>query len=147
MIGINTAIVGKAGQSAGIGLAIPSNTARRVVEELIRHGKVVRGDSGILSVYQTDRGLLIAKLDPDGPAAKAGLRGPQIRNVQRGDFVYRVLDRSKADMIVAVDGQTVKTLDDLLGHVESKAPGTKVKFTIIRDGKQQDVVVSLGESD
>jgi S1-C subfamily serine protease len=146
MIGINTAIIGKSGQSAGIGLAIPSNSAHRVVEELIKNGRVVRGDSGILSVYQTDRGLLVGKLDPDGPAAHAGLRGPESRVVQRGGFAYRVPDRSKADLIVAVDGQKVKSLDDLLGQIESKKPGEKVTFRVIRDGKPVDVDVELAES-
>src|SRR5262245_23352653 len=146
LIGINTAIIGKAGQSAGIGLAIPSNTARRVVEELIKHGRVVRGDSGILSVYQTDRGLLVGRLDPDGPAAHAGMRGPQPRTVQRGGFSYRVMDRASADLIVAVDGNEVKSVDDLLGLVESKKPGEKVVVRVIRDGKSMDLTLELAES-
>src|SRR5262249_40244054 len=142
MIGITTAIVSRSGTNSGVGLAIPANTARRVVEELIRSGKISRGDSGIVSVYQTDRGLLISRLDPDGPAAKAGLRGPQLRTVQRGGVAYRVADRSKADIITAADGQPVKTLDDLLTIVESKKPGQKVSFQIIREGKQLEVTVS-----
>jgi S1-C subfamily serine protease len=146
LIGITTAIIGKAGQSSGIGLAIPSNTARRVVEELIRHGRVVRGDSGIVSVYQSDRGLLISRLEPDGPAAKAGLHGPQVRIVQRNGNSYRVLDRSKADLIVGVDGQPVTNLDDLLAAVDSKKPGEKVTFRIIREGETIEVPVVLAES-
>src|SRR5262245_35990427 len=146
MIGITTAIFSRVGQSSGIGMAIPSNTAKRVVEELIRSGRVSRGDSGIVSIFQTERGQLVSKLDPDGPAARAGLRGPQPRTMQRGGQIYRYADRSKADLIVAVDGQSVRTLDDLLNVVESKRPGDKVTFSIVREGKTHDVEVTLVES-
>jgi len=146
MIGITTAIISRAGQNSGIGMAIPSNTAKRVVEELIRAGRVSRGDSGIVSVFQTERGLLISRLEPDGPAAKAGLRGPQMRTVQRGGQSYRYADRSKADIIVAIEGQPVRTLDDLLGAVESRRPGDAVKFRVLREGKALEVTVQLTES-
>jgi S1-C subfamily serine protease len=146
MIGMTTAIIGRAGQSSGVGLATPANTAKRVVDELIRNGRIIRGDSGIVSVFRTDRGLLISRLDPSGPAAKAGLRGPQVRTVQRGGGLYRYLDRSKADLIVAIDGVTVKDADDLIAVVENKRPGEKVVFRIIRDGKTLDVSVRLTES-
>jgi S1-C subfamily serine protease len=142
LVGINMAIISRAGQSSGVGLAIPSNLARRVVDDLIRHGKVVRGESGIVSVFQTDHGLLISRLDPNGAAAKAGLRGPQIRTTPRG----RVLDRSTADLIVGVDGQRVKTLDDLLSQLDAKKPGEKAEFQIIREGKEQKVTVTMGEA-
>jgi len=146
MIGITTAIIGRAGQSAGIGLAIPSNNAKRIVEELIKSGHVSHGDSGIISVYQMDGGLQIARLDPDGPAAKAGLRGPEMRRVRRSGMVYERPDRSKADLITAVDGQAVRTLDDLLAAIDAKSAGEKVTFHIIRDGKEMDAVVQLAES-
>jgi S1-C subfamily serine protease len=146
MIGITTAIIGRANQNSGIGMAIPGNGAKRIVEELIRNGRIRHGDSGIVAVFQTDQGLLISRLDPDGPAAKAGLRGPQVRTIHRGGLAYRYLDRSKADLIVGVDGQSVKTVEDLLGPIESKRPGDKVVFQIIRDGKTRDVTVELTES-
>jgi S1-C subfamily serine protease len=145
MIGITTAIISRAGQSSGIGMAVPSNTARRVVEELIRNGRISRGDSGIISVFQTDRGLLISRLEPDGPAARAGLRGPQVRILQRGGVNYRVLDRSKADLIIAVDGQEVRRVEEMQSIIESKKPGEKVTFRIVRDGRVFDVEVVLGE--
>jgi S1-C subfamily serine protease len=146
MIGITTAIIGRANQNSGIGLAIPGNGARRIVEELIQNGRIRHGDSGIVAVFQTDKGLLISRLDPEGPAAKAGLRGPQVRTIRRGGQAYRYVDRSKADLIVAVDGEPVKTIDDLLGPIESKRPGDKVVFQIVRDGKPQEVTVVLTES-
>jgi S1-C subfamily serine protease len=146
MVGITTAIISRAGQSSGIGLAISSNTARRVVEELIRNGRVVRPDCGIGGVYETDRGVLIARLDPDGPAAKAGLRGPKETVISRFGFEYRSVDRSKADLIMAVDGKRVKTLDDLLSHIESKKVGDRVVFQIVREGEKKEVPVTLAQT-
>jgi S1-C subfamily serine protease len=113
---------------------------------LVRFGRVIRPDCGIFSVAELDNGLLIARLVPDGPAEQAGLRGPQERVVRRGGLLYRALDRSKADRIVAVDGRAVKTLDDLLSYVESKKPGDEVTFRIIREGKALDVPVKLAEA-
>jgi S1-C subfamily serine protease len=146
LIGITTAIVGRARQSSGIGLAVPGNTARRVVEDLVRFGKVVRADCGVASVLETDKGLLITRLAPDGPAEKAGLHGPEVVKVRRGGYVYQGLDRSKADRIVALDGKPVKSLDDLYAYVEGKKPGDSVVFTVLRDGEKVDVKVDLEQS-
>lgn len=146
LIGITTAIVSRAGQHSGIGLAVPASTAKRVVEELVQFGRVIRPDCGIFSVYEVDAGLLVAKLVPEGPAEAAGLRGPKEMVVRRGGFVYRGLDRAQADLIVAVDGKEVKTFDDLLTHVESKKPGDSVTLSVVRDGKKKDVTVELEES-
>jgi S1-C subfamily serine protease len=96
------------------------------VEELIRHGRVIRPDCGIFSVYEQDLGVLVARLVPDGSAEKAGLRGPQVAVSRRGGFISRTVDRSRADLVTAVDGKPVYTLDDLLGYVESKKPGDSV---------------------
>jgi S1-C subfamily serine protease len=146
MIGITTAIVGRSGQSSGIGLAIPANTARRVVDELVRFGRVIRPDSGIATVYETERGLVIARLTPEGPAERAGLRGPQKVSIRRGALIFRGEDRSKADVIIAVDGKRVRTLDDMLTEVEKKKPGDKVTFTILREGERMEVDVELEAS-
>jgi S1-C subfamily serine protease len=147
MVGINMAIISRSGQSSGVGLAIPANTARRVVEELMLHGKVVRGDSGIISVFQTERGLMISRMDPNGPAAKAGLRGPQIRTVQRNGTTYKVLDRALADVIVGIDGKPVKTLDELLSAIDAKKPGEQVTLNILREGKEYQAQLTLVESE
>jgi S1-C subfamily serine protease len=146
LIGITTAIVGRTGQSSGVGLAIPSSTARRVVDELIRYGHVIRPDCGIFNVYEVDGGLLVARLVPDGPAERAGLQGPQVNVVQRGALIFRSVDRAKADLIVAVDGKTVKTLDDLFSYIESRKPGDTVRLTIYREGRKLEVPVELEEA-
>jgi S1-C subfamily serine protease len=146
MVGITTAIVSRAGQSSGVGLAIPSSVARRIVDELIRNGRVIRPDCGIFSVVELDQGLLIGQLVPNGPAQRAGLRGPQVTVARRGGYEFRTLDRSKADVIVAVDGNAVKSLDDLLGYVESRKPGDKVVVTVLREGQKIDVTVDLEQA-
>jgi S1-C subfamily serine protease len=143
LIGINTAIVSRAGQSSGVGLAIPANTARRVVDELVRFGRVIRPDLGIVGVYATNDGLLIARLTPNGPAQKAGLKGPEERVVQRGGFLYRTLDRSRADAIVGIGGKRVRTLDELLTEVEKHRPGQEVTVQVRRDGRLIDVPLTL----
>jgi S1-C subfamily serine protease len=143
MIGITTAIISRSGASAGVGLAIPSSVARRVVEELIRNGKIVRPDCGIFNVFETDKGLLVNRLTPGGPAEKAGLKGPQEQLIQRGPLTYRMLDRSKADLIIAIDGRKVRSLDEMLSYVESKKAGDKVTLRIYREGMEIEVPVTL----
>ena len=80
---MNTAIASKTGESVGVGFAIPVNTIARIVPQLIQNGRVRRPDSGIVKVYQTERGLLIAVMAPGGPAERAGLQGPRIEKKQQ----------------------------------------------------------------
>jgi len=144
MIGMNTAIASKTGESAGVGFALPINTIARVVPQLIRNGRVVRGDLGIDQVFQTDRGVFIARLTPGGPAEKAGLRGPRTVRQRQGPFVYSSIDRSTADQIAAIDGQPIKVAGDVLDAIENKKPGDQVIVTIIRGGREYQVPIRLG---
>ncbi len=91
LIGMNTAIASKTGQNTGVGFAMPVSVIARVVPELITKGHVIRPDTGILKVYETERGLLIAVMQPGGPAEQAGLRGPKITKERKrqGPFVVR----------------------------------------------------------
>jgi S1-C subfamily serine protease len=146
LVGVTTAIVSRSGTNSGVGLAVPANTARRVVEELIRYGKVIRADCGIFSVYETEKGLLIARLAPDGPAEKAGLRGPRRVTIRREGLVFQGVDRAAADLVVAVDGKPVRTLEDLLTEVEKKRPGERAVFSILREGEKRDVAVELEQA-
>jgi S1-C subfamily serine protease len=147
LIGMNTAIASRTGQSAGVGFAIPVGTLARIVPQLIQRGKVVRPDAGIARVYQTDVGLLVAALAPEGPAERAGVRGFKVIRERRrqGPFVaeFERIDRSGADVIVAVAGQSVRTADDFLSAVESKNPGDQVLLTVQREGRRLDVPVVL----
>jgi len=144
LIGMNTAIASRVAQSAGIGFAIPINLIRRVVPELIQHGRVIRGDIGITHVTVTEDGLRVARLKEGGPAERAGIRGPQVTRSRRGPFVVEKIDRSKADVIIAIDGQKVTVASEFLSVIESKKPGDVVTLTVLRDGREVDVPVRLG---
>ncbi len=147
LIGMTTAIASRTGQSAGVGFAIPVGTLTRIVPQLIKQGKVVRPDAGIARVYQSDAGLVVAELSPEGPAERAGLRGFKVIRERRrqGPFTVETsrVDRSGADLIVAVAGQAVRTADDFLSAVESRNPGDQVLITVRREGHNLDVPVVL----
>ena len=144
LIGMNTAIATKTGQSAGVGFAIPAGLIARIVPQLIEKGHVVRPEVGIAKVFETEHGLLIERLIPGGPAERAGLQGPRNVTRRRGPFVVESVDRSTADLIVAVDGKKVTNADDFLGIIEAKEPGNQVSLTIVRKGKEMQVQVVLG---
>jgi S1-C subfamily serine protease len=147
LIGMNTAIASRTGQSSGVGFAIPVGTLARIVPQLIQRGKVIRPDPGIARVYQTDKGLLVAALAPDGPAERAGMRGFKVVRERRrqGPFVaeFERVDRSGADLIVAVAGEPVRTADDFLSAIESRNPGEQVLIAVEREGHRLDLPVIL----
>lgn len=143
VIGINTAIASKTGQNSGIGFAIPSNLVARVVPELIQHGRFIRPEFGIDEVARTEKGLRIETLVPDGPAAKAGLRGPEIRRTRRGFVTFETRDISRADVIVGVNGKKTLKPDEFLSEVESHRPGDRITIEVIRDGSVVSVPVQL----
>jgi S1-C subfamily serine protease len=147
---MNVAIATKSGQSAGLGFAIPINRIRQIVPQLIEHGKVVRADIGIIAVAEIPEGLQIVRTNRGGPAERAGLRGWKAvrRNVRRGPLVYTVEqdDRSAADIIVAVDGQSVDSASAFLEKVEEHQPGERVVVTVIRGGETVQIPVTLGAS-
>ena len=145
LIGMNTAIASSTGQSAGIGFAIPSNLISRVIPELIQHGRVIRPDVGILQVLKTEEGLRILRMDPNGAAVKAGLQGPTVVRRKRGFVVFESEDRSKADLIVGVNGKKTVDVDEFLSEVESHHPGDKITLSIVREGRPINVQVVLQE--
>jgi len=147
LIGMNTAIASRTGQSAGIGFAIPVSAIARIVPQLISEGKVDRASIGITRVMETDGGLVIASLDPEGPAAGAGLQGFQLRRQTRrtrfGPEEVVSVDRSAADIIVSVDGKPITSADQFLHIIESHQPGDKITVGLIRDGQPVEVPVEL----
>ncbi|MDO4550119.1 MAG: trypsin-like peptidase domain-containing protein [Planctomycetia bacterium] len=151
VIGMNVAIASRSGDSAGVGFAIPANTLTRIIPQLIQHGKVLRPNLGIEQVTHTDSGLLITRLQPGGPAEKAGLSSPKVvtKKRQQGPYVYeyQTLDRATADFIVGINGQDVKTVDDLLTIIETLSPGDTVQLVIMRNKKTFNVPIILGESE
>jgi serine protease Do len=133
VIGVNTAIIQGA---QGIGFAISINSAKPIVQELLAHGRIVRPVIGIVPVSVTpqiaaayelpvDRGVLIAKLDPRGPAARAGMRA--------------------GDIIVAIGGHPVKSLADLRGAVAHYKVGDVIDMAVRREKTSVTLKVTLAE--
>ncbi|GBC97729.1 Periplasmic pH-dependent serine endoprotease DegQ [bacterium HR17] len=137
VIGINTAILSPTGGSIGIGFAIPINTAKFVMEQLLKRGKVVRGWLGVelMDVEQLPdpaalglkelRGVVVNEVIPNSPAAQAGIK-PQ-------------------DVIVEYNGVPVRNIAHLQMLVGRTAPGTTVPIKIVRGGKELTVQVQIGE--
>ena len=143
LIGINTAIASNTGQSSGVGFAIPSNLVSRVVPQLLTHGHMIHPEIGIQRVYETEQGLLVAKLTPGGPAETAGIRGPKIVRQRRGLITIERVDRGAADLIDAVDSRPVKTASDFLDYIESKKPGDTVTVSVLRGKEQTPTKISV----
>jgi S1-C subfamily serine protease len=148
MIGMNVAIATKTGQSAGLGFAIPVNRIQQTVAQLIEHGKVIRADIGIVAVAETPEGLQIVQTNRGGPAERAGLRGWRKvqKEVTRGPLVYTIEknDPTAADVVVAVNGEAVDKAAAFVEKIEEHRPGERIVLTIIREGRQVQVPVTLG---
>jgi S1-C subfamily serine protease len=151
MIGINTMIYSPSGGSVGIGFAVPVNTAKRVVNDLIQYGKVRRGwiDATMVQLFpslvryakfQVNTGLLISRVRRGGLAEKAGLR-QGTEPVQYGRSVIYL----GGDIITAVDGMKIDSLSDLYSALEHSKPGDKVKLQIIRGGNTLTLELPLAD--
>jgi len=138
VIGVNTAIFTQSSGYQGIGFAMPSNTVVQVYNDLISPShKVTRGAIGIsfregLSgavgrVYGFKNGVLVQTVTPGGPSDKAGLK--------------------PRDIILSIDGRPIKDGNDLVEEIASRHPGTTVRIGYLRDGKQADTVVTIGDRD
>ena len=151
LIGMNTAIASRTGQNTGVGFAIPINIIARVVPELIEKGHVVRPETGITRVYQTDHGLYVATMAPAGPAEQAGLRGFRIVKQKRRQGPFTVesesVDRSSADLIIGVNGEKSTTADDFLNAIESHHPGEEVNLNVIREGREIAIRLRLAAAE
>ncbi|HMJ22113.1 MAG TPA: trypsin-like peptidase domain-containing protein [Terriglobales bacterium] len=152
VIGINTMIASNSGQSAGIGFAIPVNTAKAVLNDLVTLGRVRRPALGVRTIPITpeladqmglpaDNGLLIVQVVPGGAADRAGLHGGTER-AYLGNIPIMV----GGDLIVAIDGQQVQDQQALGQVMNSHRAGDTVRLTIYRAKKKMDVNVSLGEA-
>ncbi len=152
VIGINTAIFTPTGATAGIGFAIPINTAKKIAEDLIRDGVVHRAFLGINSLPLTrdlaqaldlpvSEGFLVERVTAGGPAQRAGIRGGS-RMVRVGFYQLAI----GGDVIVAVDGKPVSESLDITLALNRKRPGDAITLTLYRDGKKMDVRVTLGDA-
>jgi S1-C subfamily serine protease len=152
VIGINTMILSSVGQNAGIGFAIPINTAKAVLNDLMTLGRVRRPALGVRTIpisadlademgLPADYGLLILQVTPGGAADAAGLRGGTERA-----YLGNKLIMLGGDLIVAIDGQKVEDEMDLSQLMNNHRAGDTVKVTIYRDKKKMDVEVALAEA-
>jgi S1-C subfamily serine protease len=143
LIGMNTAILSPSGTFAGIGFAVPVDDINQVVPQLIRHGKVLHPSLGVQFAsdelaqrFGIDQGMLILKVDKDGPAAQAGLRGT--RRDRQGIRL--------GDVVVAINGQRVNNGDDVQKLLDGLKVGDTVTVTALRDyggDNQQRLEVKL----
>src|ERR1700758_522739 len=152
VIGHNTRVASSVGQSAGIGFAIPINTAKAVLNDLMTLGRVRRPALGVRTIAITpelaeqiglpvDYGLLIIQVTPGGSADQAGLRAGTERA-----YLGNTPIMLGGDLIVAIDDQKVQDEDDLAQMMNNHRAGDTVKITIFRNKKKMDVTVSLGEA-
>ena len=156
MIGINTIIYSKSGSSSGVGFAIPVSTARRVVSDLLKFGKVNRGVMKLDLIQNTARianyagynistGMIVSRVRNGSRADQAGIQGGT-QAVKYGTFNPQTIYLG-GDIIVAIDNIEITKLADYYSALESKVPGDSVNVTVIRKGKKQTLRVVLEASD
>jgi S1-C subfamily serine protease len=152
VIGINTMIASNVGQSAGIGFAIPINTAKAVLNDLVTLGRVRRPALGVRTIPITpelaeqmglpsDFGLLIVQVVSGGAAERAGLRGGNERA-----YIGNIPIMLGGDLIIGIDGQDVQDQQDLSQMMNNHRAGDTIRITIYRGKKKMDVPVALGEA-
>jgi S1-C subfamily serine protease len=152
VIGINTMILSNADQSAGIGFAIPINTAKAVLADLTRYGAVRRPSLGIVDFpigpdlaeqmgLAADYGVLIQKVVPGGAAERAGLRGGNQQAYLGNEPIML-----GGDLIIAIDGQQVTDSQDINAIMDKHQAGDTVNVTVLRGRRQITVRLTLGQA-
>lgn len=153
MIGVNTMIYSSSGSSAGIGFSVPAETAIRVASDLLKYGKVRRGQLDVTLVQLNNTianyanldissGLLVSRIQKGGNAEKAGIiQGTQaVRYGYNQNIIYL-----GGDIITNIDGISISSYTDYYSALESKKPGDTISVTVHRNGKDRTVTVTLSE--
>jgi S1-C subfamily serine protease len=143
LIGMNTSIYSQSGSSAGVGFAVPSNTIKRVVNQVIKTGKVSQPGFGITTLPErlsrylgVKKGVVIRTVMPASAAAKAGLRESKVNRNGEPEL---------GDIIVGIDSQKIDSLDDIYSALDGKNVGDTVKVEVMRKGKKQSLEARLQE--
>jgi S1-C subfamily serine protease len=137
---VNTQIVSPSGAFAGIGFAVPVDTVNRIVPELIKHGKLIRPGLGVSLVPDAMakrwgiKGLIIGKVSRGSGAEQAGLKGARETLTGRVEL---------GDIITAVDGKPIGTIDDLMDAMERHKVNDRVAVEILRGDHRERVSVTL----
>jgi S1-C subfamily serine protease len=150
VIGVNSQIESSSGGNVGIGFAVPINTVKDVVSQLLEHGKVEHAYIGVEMATITtelasnvrlpvDHGVLIQRVRPGSPAAQAGLRGGTTQVVVDGES-YLV----GGDVITQADGQPIESAEQLRSVVTAKQPGDAISLEVHRQDETKEVTVKLG---
>ena len=153
VIGVNTMIISENGSSSGIGFSVPVNIVKKVVPTLIKGNKYTYAYLGLSGGGLTPdiadamklpgdlRGVLVSQVVKGGPSDKAAVLGSTNEVTIDGDKIT-----VGGDVIIAVDGQGVTGMDGVIDYLfTSKRPGDKITLTVLRDGQQKDITVTLGE--
>jgi putative serine protease PepD len=151
IIGVSTAIFSPSGGSVGVGFAVPINTAKRIIADLINRGYVARPYLGISGheVFPAlaealrlpvKEGIMVVEVAPGSPAQRAGIRGSD-RAVQVGNMIVRV----GGDIITEVDQMKVRTFEELSDFIDAKQPNDTVTLTFNRQGRTSVIEVRLRE--
>ncbi|NCN04673.1 MAG: trypsin-like serine protease [Spirochaetales bacterium] len=151
LIGVNTMIFTPTGGSVGVGFAVPVETAKRVIPDLIEFGRVQRGWIDIVPIQifpqlaafaqlPVTEGVLISQIESGGPAEAAGLRGGNPRNAVRSGNTIIYLG---GDILIEIDGTRVSTLAHIFDALEDNKPGERVKVVYLRNGRQFETEVEL----
>ena len=140
LVGVNTAIYSPSGASAGIGFAIPVNTVKRIIPQLIEHGQLYRPVIGIETLSDNwarrfgVKGVPVLSVRPGYPADKAGMVG--VRTDSRNNIHL-------GDVVIAIDGEPVTNEDSMLSTLEQHQPGDTIKVTTLRDDRIFNYDVTL----
>lgn len=151
-IGINTMIYSPSGGSVGIGFAVPVDTAKKIIPDLIAKGYVSQPWIGVSTLPLNSRiarqlqlpvqeGLMVGEVFRGSGAASAGIRGAEIRETAFGGMAIQQI----GDVIVSIDGQPVRNGDDLQRSLKGKKPGETIKVELIREGSRTTLPVRLTE--
>jgi len=142
IIGLNTAIISKSGEYAGIGFAIPANYLKKVLPQLLKYGKVLRPKIGAVFA-NSEFGVLVIAVKPGSPASEAGLEGAQ-KIVRTGNFIRYFTDITNADFILEINGQEIKNKDDANTAIMKREGNSPIEFKIRKGlGNKKPKIITI----